>query len=497
VLAALAFDLALQPTLLPRPWWVQGVFVGIATAQTYLVARVAVVVCSAIRRLRELARASLAAPRPERSGRRRRAAHAGPGAAGARSARLAGVLWCGLALLLVVSAVAGQAREAALDRGVALDPGSWDDQVMRQSGSVLLALVTALAVSGAPVLVHQGLRALRRRVVQRVVRPSRGCTSLPAALMVPVMALAGCTASGLPGGTPAAAAAPPAIVPVADVGSARPVEPLGIKGRQFVRGVTPMVTIAAAAGAAGRPTVRPVRVYAGLRSGEGDEARAARGVEDLRRAGGLTRAVVVVVVPTGSGWVDPAAMTAVESLTGGDVATLAVQYAQVPSWIAYLQGSGGAERSAAAAITTVRRLVDTLPVERRPRLLVYGESLGALGGLRAQDAQPVPLDGALWVGVPTDAAGLASRAARAGQGVLVHADDPVAAWSADLALRPAAGWLARWWPVVTFWQATADLVAAYSTPAGHGHRYGSELMAAWRTTLHHVGFGPVQVDQRP
>jgi uncharacterized membrane protein len=32
---------------------------------------------------------------------------------------------------------------------------------------------------------------------------------------------------------------------------------------------------------------------------------------------------------------------------------------------------------------------------------------------------------------------------------------------------------------VTFWQATADMAAAYWAPAGHGHWYGAELVDAW------------------
>ncbi len=116
--------------------------------------------------------------------------------------------------------------------------------------------------------------------------------------------------------------------------------------------------------------------------------------------GGLDRAVLLVVLPTGSGWVNPAAADAVEVLAGGDVATVTVQYDDRPSYQSFL--SGGGERAAEQA----RALLDALDralVARagdRPRVVVYGESLGAVGGLPVQD-HPV-----------VDAVGLGRRPAR-------------------------------------------------------------------------------------
>ena len=39
----------------------------------------------------------------------------------------------------------------------------------------------------------------------------------------------------------------------------------------------------------------------------------------------------------------------------------------------------------------------------------------------------------------------------------------------------------------TFWQLTADMMGAGSTPAGHGHTYREELVPAWAGVL---GFDP-------
>lgn len=460
--AALAFDIALVPTLLPRPWWVTGIFAGVAAAEAYVVA---VVLRGVVRSARRWSarRWSAWRPRPERAGDRR---------------------WLRPALvcLLLASALAGQLRQAALERGMGLDPGSLLHQVEQQVGSVTLGLAAAGLVVGLLTALAKGAE-LAWRVMRR---PFAGSPSLRATMMVPVLVLAACTMSGTGESAAALAPTPARSAFVADAGPGASTAP-GPKARQFLRGTTPASTIARVIG---RPARQPLRVYAELRPDEGDEARAARGAAQLQRAGGLDRSVVVVVVPTGSGWVDPAAVSAVETLAGGDVATLAVQYADVPSWVAYLRGAGAAERSASATIRQVRTMLDPVPANQRPRLLVYGESLGALGGLRALDDSGQAVDGALWVGVPADVAELGRRARIDGQTVLVHANDPVAAWSAALALRPASGWRPAWWPVVTFWQATADLVAAYSTPDGFGHRYGAELVDGWRPVLTRAGVGP-------
>ena len=46
----------------------------------------------------------------------------------------------------------------------------------------------------------------------------------------------------------------------------------------------------------------------------------------------------------------------------------------------------------------------------------------------------------------------------------------------------------RWYPFVTFWQVTADLLFATDAPYGHGHRYGGELATAWAAILRPAGW---------
>ena len=79
--------------------------------------------------------------------------------------------------------------------------------------------------------------------------------------------------------------------------------------------------------------MEPIRIYAGLASAPDAESLAVR---DLQRAGGFGRKNLLVVTTTGSGWVDPALSDSFEYLSGGDAATVAIQYSYLPSWISYL-----------------------------------------------------------------------------------------------------------------------------------------------------------------
>ncbi len=91
-----------------------------------------------------------------------------------------------------------------------------------------------------------------------------------------------------------------------------------------------------------------MRVAVPVSAGDGAQ-RAGRAVHELRQAGGLDRSTLLVVLPTGSGWVNPAAVDVVELQTSGGVATVSVQYDDRPS---YRPSSpeGGEGRGAGAAV---------------------------------------------------------------------------------------------------------------------------------------------------
>ena len=78
--------------------------------------------------------------------------------------------------------------------------------------------------------------------------------------------------------------------------------------------------------------VPPIRVYAGLASGPRRGARECASVlDELERTGAFERSWLLVASPTGTGYVNYAAVTAFELLARGDCATVAMQYAARPS----------------------------------------------------------------------------------------------------------------------------------------------------------------------
>ena len=152
---------------------------------------------------------------------------------------------------------------------------------------------------------------------------------------------------------------------------------LGREGRKFT-GLGP--TAADISAFTGEPALAPIRAYAGLESAESTEERANLAVADLERAGGFDRKYLVVATTTGSGWVDPAAIDTVEYMTGGDSAIVAIQYSYLPSWISYLVDQKRAREAGRALFDAVYSKWSALPQDSRPRLLVFGESLGSFGG---------------------------------------------------------------------------------------------------------------------
>ena len=112
---------------------------------------------------------------------------------------------------------------------------------------------------------------------------------------------------------------------------------LGRAGREFVVSGPTAEDIAAFTG---RAAQEPVRIYAGLNSAEELEERADLVLRELIRVGAFERSVLIVAVPTGTGWMDPAAMDTLEYLHGGDTAIVAMQYSYLTSWISLLVEPG-------------------------------------------------------------------------------------------------------------------------------------------------------------
>jgi uncharacterized membrane protein len=317
---------------------------------------------------------------------------------------------------------------------------------------------------------------------------------------------------------------------------------LGREGRAFVGSGPTAAEIAAFTGA---PALEPVRAYAGLDSGPTAEARAALAVDDLARAGGFDRALLVVVTTTGSGWVDPGAVDSVEHLAGGDSAAVSMQYSYLPSWISYLVDQARAREAGRELFDAVYDRWSDLPAEGRPRLVVVGESLGSFGGETAFSGEydmRNRTSGAVFAGPPnfnvlfrefvddrdpgsrevepqyrdgrtvrfTDEPGAAVPPTDAPWDdarvlYVLHPSDPIVWWSWQL-LYARPDWLEedpggdvvsamQWIPFVTFWQVTADLPFATNVPSGHGHVYTAEYVDAWAHVLQPPGWTEEKADR--
>ncbi|WP_280384320.1 alpha/beta hydrolase [Nocardia wallacei] len=307
--------------------------------------------------------------------------------------------------------------------------------------------------------------------------------------------------------------------------SSAPWDTLGSEGRWFVSFVP---TAGRIAEVTGRPATEPIRVYAGLESAPDPEAVAELVVRELERTKAFERKVLMLVTTTGTGWVDSTTAESIEYMYGGDTAIAATQYSYLPSVLSFLSDKEKATQAGRLLFDKVHARWSALPPQARPKLLVYGESLGSqgseaafagLGDIRAK------ADGVLWVGPPNSnriwseveqrrdpgtpeilpvyADGLVARFAASAEDLnhppgqwlsprvayLQHASDPIVWWSPDL-LFERPDWLSeprgpdvsrsvRWWPIVTFWQISADLALAQKVPSGHGHRYGTLVLDAW------------------
>jgi uncharacterized membrane protein len=304
---------------------------------------------------------------------------------------------------------------------------------------------------------------------------------------------------------------------------------LGRTGRDYVAGAPTPEQITEYTS---EPALSPVRAYSGLSDSDDAREQAQIAVQELQALGGFDRDVLIVANTTGSGWVDDEALWPLEFMYGGDTAAVAMQYSYLPSWISFLVDKNRAQESGRALFDAVYREWVDMPETTRPKLVIFGESLGSFGGETAfsgADDMQNRTDGIVFMG-PTFDNTLAQdfRVQRdagspqwqpvfqGGREVrfiaeaddfrdvpgpwedpkimyIQHASDPISWWSPDLLLsRP--DWLAEdpgpdrsdsmvWIPLVTFFQVSADLAVANGVPDGHGHKFGLISVDAWAEVL--------------
>lgn len=156
-------------------------------------------------------------------------------------------------------------------------------------------------------------------------------------------------------------------------------------------------------------------------------------VNALVDAGGLEKEVLLVALPTGSGWVDPSEVEAMENWAEGDIATVAVRYARVPSAVAFTLRPGLAVDSAQALLDELSSRLERIDPALQPKVVVYGQSLGAQAGVQALQESELPVAAQLWQGRPGSA-----HAPELGSCIadISNQDDPVAQLGWNLAQDP-------------------------------------------------------------
>lgn len=300
---------------------------------------------------------------------------------------------------------------------------------------------------------------------------------------------------------------------------------LGRQGRNFIGRAK---TIEQLSSFSHEPATQPIRIYSGLDSASSTKDRADLAVADLKRAGGFDRKIIVVTTTTGTGWVDEEGVAPIEYMYNGGSAVVSMQYSFLPSALSFLVDQQKAKDAGSELYNAVYNEALNIPKEQRPKIVVFGESLGSYGGEAAfanEASFRATSDGAVWAGPPNF--NILRKTATAnrdpsspeilpvfqnGQIVrfvdkaadlknpnkpwshpravyLENSSDPIVWWSPSL-LYKEPDWLkeprgsdvsskTHWIPIVTFWEVSGDMVFSTGVPDGHGHKYGKLPTDAW------------------
>lgn len=157
---------------------------------------------------------------------------------------------------------------------------------------------------------------------------------------------------------------------------------VGTSGFRFINEATPRPEIAAVMGADPATVKDPVRVYGGMRHGATREELAQKIFDEAKDLGAFERRNIMLYLPSGTGHVNPIPVAATEYLTLGDVASIGMQYNNKPSTMS-LHKMGEATDLFERVQQKFLDHIATLPADRRPQVIRYGESLGGISLLKA------------------------------------------------------------------------------------------------------------------
>jgi len=305
---------------------------------------------------------------------------------------------------------------------------------------------------------------------------------------------------------------------------------LSKQGRRFVWNAQAAEMIAEVMG---EDAIEVVRIYVGLQSAESEQDRVALAMHELERTGAFEREWLLVDLPTGTGYVNYAAVSALEMLARGNCATIAMQYAARPSPLS-LDRVGEGHKNARMLLDAISQRLRDVPAEKRPKVVLFGESLGAW---TSQDAfldqgtrglLETGIDYAIWIGTPhfsrwkeqilrdqrpdvsAELIGVfndinewdatpADTRERMRYVMITHHNDGVARFGPGLIVQ-APEWLGdpptrwpqipkgmRWFPNTTFFQVLVDMKNSATVVPGvfaaSGHDYRADLLPFLRAVL--------------
>lgn len=149
----------------------------------------------------------------------------------------------------------------------------------------------------------------------------------------------------------------------------------------------------------------PVRVYVGLDSSDTINERIKLVLNEIERTNALAKKYVVLIAPTGSGYVNYVMSDSVELLSKGDCAQITMQYSKRPSPLSLDRVDDGYIQFR-ILVNEIAKRIRKMPDQDRPTVLMFGESLGAWvsqdaflsGGTDGLIAAGI--DRALWIGTP-------------------------------------------------------------------------------------------------
>ena len=149
----------------------------------------------------------------------------------------------------------------------------------------------------------------------------------------------------------------------------------------------------------------PIRVYVGLESAPTEYERRDLALRELARTGAFDRELLMIISPTGSGYVNYVAVEAAEYMTRGNIASVTMQYSLRPSVLSLDRVAEG-RLQYRMLIDAIRNQLADRPPGQRPRVVIFGESLGAWTSQDAfahrgtQGLRDASIDRAIWIGTP-------------------------------------------------------------------------------------------------